>query len=313
MNLRRCLLPTILLYGCGPSVTATSDGTTGTSVGEDDDGTFGETLTPTDPTASTITSVDVTSVGSQDSGGSDVTTSTGDGDGIPFIIPPDGGGSIECDIWIDDCPRGQKCMPWANDGGSSWNATKCSPLADDPKGIGEPCSIPEYEPGGVDDCGPHSMCWNVDPETLMGECFAFCTGSEANPTCDDPCTTCRLTSEGVLILCLPICDPLLQDCDEGQGCYPVNDTFTCAPDAGGEMGALGDPCEFINVCDPGLFCASSETLPDCEAASCCTPFCDAAGEDPCAGVPGVECIPWFDEGEDLPCGSGVVGGCLMPE
>ena len=44
-------------------------------------------------------------------------------------------------------------------------------------------------------------------------------------------------------------------------CYPrgINEVFTCVPDASGEMGVYGDPCEYINVCDPGLFCASAES------------------------------------------------------
>jgi len=296
-------------------VPATSDDAVGTSTSAGDDGdgdgTFGDTVTQT----ATFTSGDATSASAQDSGGSGDVTSTDDGDSSPFLIEPDGGSDfLECDIWIDDCPRGTKCMPWANDGGSSWNATRCSPLAEDPNDVGEPCSIPEYFPGGIDDCGPRSMCWDVDPDTLIGECVAFCTGSESSPSCDDPCTTCRLTGAGVLILCLPVCDPLAPDCDEGEACYPVDDSFECAPDAGGDMGALGEPCEFLNVCDPGLFCAPVETVPDCEGSGCCTPFCDALAEAPCAGLPGgVECIPWFDEGEAPPCVSGVVGACLLPE
>jgi hypothetical protein len=307
----------ILLCTCGPNVSATSEDTGDTSAaGDDDDDTFEPTATQTDPTASTVTSVDVTSDGSQDTGVSDDTTTTEDS-ASNFIVEPDGGGvGFECDLWIDDCPAGQKCMPWANDGGNAWNASKCTPLAEDPKDVGEPCSIPEYSPDGIDDCGAHAMCFYVDPDTLMGECIAFCTGSESNPSCENPCTHCAINGDGVLILCLPACDPLLQDCNEGQACYANtnNNTFTCAPDAGAEMGALGDPCEFINVCDPGLFCADPTTVPDCEAAGCCALFCDALAEDPCAGMPeGVECIPWYEDGEAPPCGTGVVGGCMLPE
>ncbi len=44
--------------------------------------------------------------------------------GIPFI-------------WAQDCPEGEKCMPWANDGGGSWNATRCSPLDPNPSAVGD--------------------------------------------------------------------------------------------------------------------------------------------------------------------------------
>ena len=35
---------------------------------------------------------------------------------------------------------------------------------------------------GVDNCAQGSMCWGVDPETLEGECIAFC-----DPRADDAC------------------------------------------------------------------------------------------------------------------------------
>lgn len=86
------------------------------------------------------------------------------------------------------------------------------------------------------------------------------------------------------------------------------------------MGALGEPCEFINVCDPGLFCALASYVPDAVVhdcgggPGCCTPYCDAMAADPCPqpGYEAAECIPWFDEGEAPPCYSGVVGACVIP-
>src|SRR6187431_2409029 len=70
----------------------------------------------------------------------------GDDDGgfddAGFIQDPDGGGvSIECDGWAQDCQAGEKCMPWANDGGMTWNAMRCSPLAPDPALAGEACTV----------------------------------------------------------------------------------------------------------------------------------------------------------------------------
>src|SRR5262245_15971404 len=60
-----------------------------------------------------------TETGVVDSGGD---ASSG---GAMFVERPDGGGSNECDVWAQDCPPGEKCMPWANDGGSSWNSLRC--------------------------------------------------------------------------------------------------------------------------------------------------------------------------------------------
>ncbi len=247
---------------------------------------------------------------SGDSSGGPVTT-------VGFIQDPDGGGvSIECDIWAQDCPEGEKCMPWANDGGSSWNATRCSPVDPAPAQPGDECTVEGSGVSGIDNCEVSSMCWDVDPETNMGTCAAFCMGSEANPVCEDPNTSCVIANEGVLILCLPNCDPLLQDCAEGQACYPIDDGFACAPDAGGEMGLFGEPCEFINVCDPGLFCANADAVPDCAGSSgCCSAFCDLTDEMAGAACPGAaggqDCVAWYEEGQ-APPGFEDVGACAIP-
>jgi len=159
---------------------------------------------------------------------------------------------------------------------------------------------------GIDDCEAFAMCWDVDPRTNMGVCIGFCMGSEANPVCEDPSAQCSITGAGVLIICLPFCDPLLQDCAEGSACYPDNDGFDCAPDASGEAGAAGDPCEYLNVCDPGLFCAEAPTVPGCRGLGCCMPFCDLSAPM-CPLL--TECVPWYDDGQ-APPGFEDVGGCM---
>jgi hypothetical protein len=230
--------------------------------------------------------------------------------GSTFISEPDGGAVNECDIWSQDCPESEKCMPWANDGGNSWNATKCSPVAASPKQEGDSCTPEGGGVSGVDDCDVASMCWDVDPESGMGTCVAFCTGSEAAPMCADPNQSCTIANDGVLILCLPGCDPLIQDCAEGNGCYPINDGFTCAPDASGpDAGVYQDPCEFINVCDPGLACINAESVPNCQGASgCCSPFC-TLGDTDCPTD--TLCEPWYEEGM-APPGFETVGICIIP-
>lgn len=130
-----------------------------------------------------------------------------------------------------------------------------------------------------------------------------------------PCTTCVIASENVLILCFPICDPLVQNCYEGSGCYPIIDAFGCAPDVSGRNGVAGDPCEFVNVCDLGLFCANPELVPGCTGASCCTPYCNVDAPDECeVQLPGTVCTPWFDsdEGSVACVPTGTVGFCAAP-
>jgi len=298
---------------CGPKVASDPGGTT--TMGADDGSPTTDAATstrvttadPADPT--TVTSTAGTTVTTTETG-SDVTSD--DGGHGSFLRAPDLDENDDCDLWIDDCPRGTKCMPWASD--NSWSATRCSPLAEDPNQIGEPCTVEGSGISGIDDCESQSMCWYLDPETNMGECVAFCTGSEAKPTCADPCTHCHITNDGFIILCLPNCDPLAPDCVEGQACYPSNEAFTCFPDASDDTGALGDACEYTNACDPGLFCAGADTLPSCASAGCCTPFCDASIADSCVGAgEGIECIPWFDDGQTPPCLPGTIGACVLPK
>jgi hypothetical protein len=226
-----------------------------------------------------------------------------------FIEDPDGGTmSFECDVFAQDCPAGEKCLAWANDGGNSWNATRCSPIVEDPGQIGEPCTVVGSGLSGMDTCDVGMMCWNVDAETLEGTCLGLCIGDRSSPTCDDPSAYCAISCDGALTLCLPQCNPLEQDCAEGQACYPMgNGYFTCAPDASGDMGAQGDPCEFINVCDPGLTCLTADAVGCDETAfGCCTSYC-VVGGSPCAG--GLECMPYFNSGE-APIGLDDVGVCI---
>lgn len=300
--------------------TEDSEGGTATSIGGSNSATMsGSAGTDTNDTASSDpTQGSADSAGTGDTGVDPDSGSDGGTSGLSqgFINEPDGGGGveIECSVWDQDCPQGDKCMPWANDGGSSWNATKCTPLDPNPAQPGDSCTVEGSGVSGVDNCDIASMCWDVDPETNMGTCVAFCSGSEANPVCDDPNTTCSIANNGVLILCLPNCDPLLQDCADGQACYPINEFFVCAPDASGEMGLYGDPCEFLNVCDPGLFCANADVVPGCAGSlGCCSEFCDLSDPNAsCMGAGGGQmCTPWYEEGQ-APPGYEDVGACAIP-
>ncbi|MCH9684630.1 MAG: ribulose phosphate epimerase [Deltaproteobacteria bacterium] len=230
-----------------------------------------------------------------------------------FLSDPDGGRrSFECDLFEQDCPRGEKCMPWANDGGNAWNATHCTPIAVDPGAPGDACTVEGNRVSGIDTCQLGSMCWNVDPATLEGTCVAFCVGPPESPTCDDPDTFCNITANALPLLCLPSCNPLNVDCPAGQSCVPHPTTnFTCAPDASGDAGAPGDPCKFINTCDPGSFCASIENVPDCTGpAGCCSAFCDLTDPAPPC-LPGQQCSPWFD-GVPAPPMLDNLGYCGVP-
>lgn len=307
---RRVMLAAVaaLGLGCGPTILLEDDsGSSGddttTSTGSPPSTTLPGTTAPPPPPGTTTTPPpppEETTVGPEDTG-------------VVFIFEPDGGGpgGYPCDMFAQDCPPGEKCMPWASDGGNSWNDTRCSPVVDDPDAVGEPCVVFGSGVSGLDTCELGAMCWDVDPDTLEGTCVAFCMGDESNPYCEDENASCQISSDSVLILCLPNCDPILQDCADGEACYWEGDAFMCLPDASEGMGAVADPCEFLNVCDPGLFCANHDDVPGCLGmVGCCSPFCELGDATPPC-LPGQECVPWYEEGT-APTGQEHIGACVVP-
>ncbi len=209
----------------------------------------------------------------------------------PGVTPP----GLECNPIEQDCPDGEKCIAWASLGGN-WDDATCRDIADNPGQVGDACTVEGSAASGIDDCDIGSMCWDVDPETNVGVCVEVCGCSYDQPTCETPNTTCSISNNDSLTLCLPVCNPIDPDaCDDGEGCYPVGGFFRCATDVSGDdFGAHGDPCEFINVCDPGTVCVSSAGMPACPAAGCCAQTCDING-GPCPM--GTSCNGWYADGE----------------
>lgn len=224
-----------------------------------------------------------------------------------------GGGYFECDLWAEDCPCGEKCMPYANDGIQTWHATRCSPIAPDPRARGESCTV-QGAYSGIDDCELHTMCWNVDPASGTGVCVAMCGGTEENPNCENNCESCIVPSDGVQALCIVPCDPLVPaTCDEDYVCVPsANASFHCRAQSGDHDG-VGAACGHFRDCDPGLFCAEAGSVPSCEGPRCCAPYCNPAAADTCdALLPGTTCVPWHDAGEwpAEGCASAPPGRCI---
>lgn len=301
----------VFTAACGPG----KPSGTGDETGDPDDSTTLVTPTTGVPDPTTTSSGESTS-GSASSASSSDECGTACDDSFEsgaFIYAPwDGGDPDECDNFTQDCPVGQKCAAWAEDGGTSWNALKCVPVVEDPKQPGEPCTA---EPGvtGVDDCDVGVMCWDLDAE-LMGTCVPLCTGTVDMPLCDDPAATCALFNDDVLNLCLPSCDPLLQDCPDDDVCIPNMSApgFLCVLTPT-DQSQQHDPCDFANSCDNGLFCTDNTAADECDEnfPTCCQPFCDLTDPDVvCSGV-GQECIPFFPMG-DAPEGLDDVGFCSLP-
>lgn len=308
--LRTMVVGALVLTGCAKDGEESSTKTTKTSNDDDgnsDTGSGGVVTTGTDPTNTTPPVTTTPTSEAMDTG--DMTGGSTAG----FIVMPDGGGHVnECDIWKQDCPEGKKCMPYADDGGSSWNATKCSDIDAQPGQIGDECQAEGSGVSGDDNCDIGTMCWFLDAEN-KGTCVELCQGSADAPTCSGD-KICDESNEGVIIVCLDTCDPLAQSCPENQICFFDGvDTFICDFDASGEMGKYGDPCAYINVCDYGLFCANPETVPDCPPDNgCCSPYCNIMEPNTCPGAPMQECVPWYGEGQPTPPGQENVGACAIP-
>jgi len=289
--------------GGGGTTTSASNSTDPTTTGnttppDSTDGGSNPSTTTTDPTAATTTG--------EETCGFSCDTTTG-----PVTTEK------LCDVFKQDCPDGEKCSAYAEGGGSSWNATKCVPVQGDGQ-PGEPCTA-QGGVNGLDDCAKGVMCWEVD-EMNQGTCVALCTGSEAAPTCpDEDNFNCAVSGDGVLNLCFPACDPLIQDCAGDDLCLPLGYTFGCVLDASGaETGKALDPCEFANACDKGLLCLQPSASGSCDAnaGGCCMPFCDladqAAADAGCKAVADdTSCVSLYEEGM-APPDFETVGICVVP-
>lgn len=259
------------------------------------------------PPATSTTTVDPTTA-------DDTTEDTG----FVFLLEPDGGSCVGegehhwycsyCDLPAQDCPDGEKCMPWANDGGPLWNATRCSPVVDDPAAVGEPCTVEGSQVSGFDDCELGALCWEVDPRTLQGTCVAFCDQHEVMPCAEGQ--VCVYDDVLPVNVCMPWCDPLDPgSCGPGQTCrQAMDDEVACVPDV-----ALPDgvPCE-DGSCGQEAACMRAQHLAACDEAVCCSPWCDLSAPDPdlaCTQA-GEVCRPFHDDG--APVGLTHVGVCGLP-
>ena len=280
----------------GALTTSTGSGSTGPIV-PTSDGVTGEPSTST-------------STGPAMPGTSGVDTGV---DSCPFICEPDlPPNNTDCPgtQQLDpECPEGFKCTLE-----ESLGNTQCLEVVPDPKGLYEPCTVIGDWLSGHDDCGLGMLCWNVD-ERGQGTCIGLCNDpGDGLCVCTDPNAMPTWCQECAVGLCIPGCDPLIQDCiNPNDVCVPVNDGFSCVLDASGDEGQANDPCEFINTCDKGLACLDSATASaacDPQVSGCCQPFCELPGA-PCPN-PDRACAPWFPPGE-APAGQENVGICMIPK
>jgi hypothetical protein len=299
---------------CGPQVGIPSGGSTGEGPSTDGDvppagqaSATGSSATgaPTTTGSADVTTDDGTSFGGPDDGDDDPPADEG---WVDFIMPPDvtcapplppgskASVGLQCDLYAQDCPAGEKCSPAALCDATTWNGTICSPLDPDPAQAGDPCTVQDSPTSGHDDCDIGLMCAFVDPQTLEGTCVPHCTGSEANPICEADTEVCTF---GTLTLCLPNCNPLVDDCELGT-CVPAGGEFGCFWGSG--TNAPGEPCDYVEDCVAGAVCVSG-LADECGDGriDCCASFCDLNAADPNAAcLPGQTCTPWYRDGGATP-------------
>jgi hypothetical protein len=219
-----------------------------------------------------------------------------------FLMPPDGGVVGQCDPYEQDCPKGEKCTSYvATPGQETVDATKCVPIIGDDL-WGEECE----RMADNDTCAAGFFCMtDVSGHTGAGTCLEYCSPGV-------PCMfggECFAFNDGVLPVCEVLCDPILQDCPAGQGCYAAFDNFVCAmPGAAEGLGNDGDPCNTVQSCNPGLICRGGTAGCDMDGA-CCTPICEVSGPPEQCLDPSEDCIIALD---DPPPGLMDVGYCGVP-
>ncbi|MFV8753120.1 ribulose phosphate epimerase [Nannocystaceae bacterium ST9] len=262
-------------------------------------------------TTSTSTSTSTTDSGSEStqSEGTDTDDSVDSLDerGLSFYAGPDYDEAVpECDPFAQDCPDGEKCVPYSTREGGTWDFNKCVPVLGDGE-PGDPC-VWAGAVDATDDCGASSICWNATEVEgqLVGTCAPLCGGTALEPICA-PGTTCLITNDASITICQPTCDPLAQDCGEGLGCYWLFPDFFCIFTAAVNL-SIGEPCHHLNDCTPGNTCVDLFELPGCDGA-CCTSWCDLS--DPVCSLAQTECVAFFDVGE-APAGLEQLGVCALP-
>jgi hypothetical protein len=215
---------------------------------------------------------------------------------------------IECSVADQDCPEGEKCVPWSNDGGPVWTANRCVPLPEDPVPVGQPCVAMGSPVSGIDDCERGALCFEVDPRTLQGTCVALC--DEDDPTTCGDDQACAAYDGFRPQVCLSRCDPTdPAACPADEGCRPIGPEVLCVPTITLPEGLACGPSD--QHCAVAETCLSAEGLARCDAAECCTAWCDLSAPDPdlpCATA-GELCQPYF---EIAPAGLEHVGVCALP-
>lgn len=309
-GIQKSAIVALLTTGCPaePLPGETEGGSTGSST---------TSMVSMDSTSSTASATDdgtTTSAtdGSSTSSTTDASDSSSETTGTPppsFDCPP-AEGEQQCDLALQDCPAGWKCILWDAEGNLfEPDATVCAPLDERPVDPYGSCT--NDVAACTDDCPSGAACLPYYDEG--GTCLDMCSEGEGCPG-DQVCTTCASCSGA---WCVPTCDPLAPECPEAFASCSLDhvfgqSAFSCGGSPLGPGGA-GDPCDFLSSCSEGHLCAAPEAVgPECVDLACCTDLCDLLDPGASCSNPAHVCIPVFIPGQALPSQEHI-GMCALPE
>jgi hypothetical protein len=210
-------------------------------------------------------------------------TSRGDeAHGSGFVSPSDL--PRGCDVLVQDCPSGFKCVPDADFQHS------CAPILGDGE-MGIPCTL-DWSVPATDDCAAGLFCWDLG-------CTPLCEGSSEDLMCPTG-LVCPVGGQ-FLGLCAPLsCNPLQPNCPFDWPCMGLSTDALCVFSEGAGHGSVpvGGSCEPFAVassCISSATCVSASMLPECATEGCCTGWCDPLDPQACEDQPGTVCVTTVDE------------------
>lgn len=195
------------VVACGSSPSGDETGQDTSSSGTSPDPSS-STAPTTEPDPSESSAPETTVAVTESSSGSDTSEGSTGSDSGSTGASADSSSSgetgvdpLECDPWMQDCSDDRKCVPFASDGGETYDGTQCVPESRETVSLGDECSVEGEITSGVDNCRVGAICWNVDEMSGLGGCVALCGESEEDPYCEDPGTSCEVI-DGIFGVCV---------------------------------------------------------------------------------------------------------------
>jgi len=170
-----------------------------------------------------------------------------------------------CDVVSQNCPTATDKCSYAGlqDGGV---ARACAPAG--PQGDGAAC-------GPSDNCGKGLVCIN---SVCRKYCYDNATCGGGNKLCIGLIQIGGTQEIPSTCVTLSACDPLTQNCPQGQGCYLSNSSGAVCATAG-TVAANGACGQGAGQCVPGTVCLLTSPT-----AGACKSFCNRDGGMPNCGT-----------------------------